>query len=64
METTLKTLEEWAEQSPNRTPHNRLIPCESPEGTFFRWNLKPHDPDEKDFFVPNPETLTPSPLTP
>lgn len=47
--TIQEALRAWMDASPNRTDGNTLIECRAVNRTFYRWNLKPVDPNEKDF---------------
>ena len=47
--TIQEALREWMDASPNKTPRNNLIESRAGKCTFYRWNLKPNDPNEKDF---------------
>ena len=47
--TIQEALREWMDASPNKTPRNTLIESRAGKRTFYRWNLKPNDPNEKDF---------------
>jgi hypothetical protein len=44
---TTTALQQWVEQSPNRTPSNTLIQTRIGELYCFAWNLKPNAPDER-----------------
>jgi hypothetical protein len=54
--TIQEALREWVDASPNKTPRNTLIKCRAGNRTFYRWNLKPVDPNEKDFVWIEEET--------
>lgn len=49
MKTIQEALREWINGSPNYTKANTLIECRVGTRTYYRWNLKPNDPHEKDF---------------
>lgn len=43
------TLKQWIEQSPNKSPNNKLIRGEDDQGVYYYWNLKWNDPHEPIF---------------
>jgi hypothetical protein len=44
----------WVASSPNRTSNNYLIETRLENKIFYRWNLKPNDPEEKSFVWEKP----------
>ena len=57
--TIQEALRAWMDASPNRMVGNTLIECRAGDRTFYRWNLKPVDPHEKDFLWIEQKKLTP-----
>lgn len=59
---TIKTLQDWVDQSPNSSPRNTLIKTIGLKDgrqvyASYHWNLRPVDPEEKAVYCDNEDKV-------